>query len=367
MEWKGARLMVKILMIGFDESVYWCAYFAGYEVVVLGKPRNRVVIESDRLFSKYHEVDIDSFAKADESLVDVINGIVATEDIQFVSPSGQGSTIFLGRYGNRISARVKVVPVPDHELFVLLDNKCTCFDFCISKGIPHAQSLRLQTMPEDDEVACDFAYPIVVKEADAAGGRGVYYATDLSSLHELLRNKGLQYPILLQEFVEGEDVAFNGFCVNGKIVACNMQHFTRVPLAAGTVRVDVFVDNGRVRQVAEQLIKAVNYSGPINIDTRVSVSDGMPYIVDVNPRFWGGTQRSLVDGINYLSIALGLSAEQPISQTGVSRYWVVECKSCAKSALLGDRRALKLLLGLHPVQLRQQWQLLWSRMRRIIA
>jgi predicted ATP-grasp superfamily ATP-dependent carboligase len=354
-------------MIGFDESVYWCAYFAGYEVVVLGKPRNRVVIESDRLFSKYHEVDIDSFAKADESLVDIINGIVAAEGIQYVSPSGQGSTIFLGRYGKRISAQVKVVPVPDHELFFLLDNKCTCFDFCTAHGIPHARSLRLQTVPEHDAIACDFAYPVVVKEADAAGGRGVYYAADFSSLLELLRNKGLQYPLLLQEFVEGEDVAFNGFCLNGKIVACNMQHFTRVPLATGTVRVDVFVDNGKVRQVAEQLIAAVNYSGPINIDTRVSAPDGMPYIVDVNPRFWGGTQRSLVDGLNYLSVALGLSAEQPISRTGVNRYWVVECKLCAKSALKGDRRALKLLLGLHSVQLRQQLHLLWNRIRRLVG
>ncbi|MFV0347381.1 MAG: ATP-grasp domain-containing protein [Halodesulfovibrio sp.] len=335
--------------------------------MVLGKPRSRVVIESDRLFSKYHEVDIDSFAKADESLVDIINEIVAAENIQFVSPSGQGSTIFLGRYGNRISAKVQVVPVPDHELFFLLDNKCTCYDFCTSHGIPHARSLRLQAMPEHSEIACDFAYPVVVKEADAAGGRGVYYAKDLSSLHQLLRDKGLQYPLLLQEFVEGEDIAFNGFCVNGKVVTCNMQHFTRVPLADGIVRVDVFVDNGRVRQVAEQLIVAANYSGPINIDTRVSVSDGTPYIIDVNPRFWGGTQRSLVDGINYLSVALGLSTEQPQSLSGVNRYWVVECKSCAKSALMGDRRAMKLLFGLHPVQLRQQWQLLWSRMKKLVG
>jgi len=352
-------------MIGFDESVYWCAYFAGYEVVVLGKPRNRVVIESDRLFSKYHEVDIDSFAKADESLVGIINEIVLAEDIQFVSPSGQGSSIFLGKYGNRILEQVKVVPVPDHELFFLLDNKCTCFDFCTSRGIPHARSLRLQAIPE--EVTCDYAYPVVVKEADAAGGRGVHYATSLSVLHELLRNKKMQYPLLLQEFVEGEDVAFNGFCLDGKVVACNMQHFMRVPLADGTVRVDVFVHNEKVRQVAEQLIEAVNYSGPINIDTRVRSSDGMPYIIDVNPRFWGGTQRSLVDGINYLSVALGFLSEHPRSQAGVNGYWVVDCKSCAKSAMKGDRRALKLLLGLHPIQLRHQWQLLWSRLGRLVA
>jgi predicted ATP-grasp superfamily ATP-dependent carboligase len=143
-------------------------------------------------------------------------------------------------------------------------------------------------------------FPLMTKPSGRAAGEGIFKFDDKRALHAYLtapRADGANaLPLLLQEFIPGEDFDFSGFCAGGRPVAWTIQRFLQFD---GNVRWRQFTMQEGVRDVALRIVELTRYDGPINIDLRVDSRDGAVRAIEVNPRFWATTLAAVIDGVNY--------------------------------------------------------------------
>ncbi len=99
-------------------------------------------------------------------------------------------------------------------------------------GVPCAR----HRLVEDEAGAMIFAgevgFPLVVKPPAGAGAQGTYRVEDVTSLREALRltqpREG--FPVLLEEFVVGDEHSFETISINGRAVWHSLTHYYPTPL-----------------------------------------------------------------------------------------------------------------------------------------
>jgi phosphoribosylamine---glycine ligase len=74
-------------------------------------------------------------------------------------------------------------------------------------GIPTA---RFQTIARADEFPTSFQYPVVLKTDGLAAGKGVVIAQNRAEVDDALAT--LPFPMVIEEFLEGEEVSFIALC-----------------------------------------------------------------------------------------------------------------------------------------------------------
>lgn len=223
-------------------------------------------------------------------------------DFDILMPSGFESIKFVTSFKDRLACYINIIELPEMMLIEELDDKLSFFNFCTTHKLPHPETVSGQEFFEKNIFRKKF--PILLKHRKGAGKQGIR----LVDSPEDLQN-GSEYiyaeDYIVQEYLQGCDFAFNAFCKNGLIVAWTVQQFTSVNiLGRDRLRLSTFVKNTDLYLLADNLINLTHYSGPINIDFRYVPTVKKYYFIEVNPRFWANTHYSLIDGVNFVDIAL---------------------------------------------------------------
>lgn len=154
-----------------------------------------------------------------------------------------------------------------------------------------------------------------------------------------------QYPFMVQEFIPGSGAGL--FCLynKGKPVTFFAHKRLREKPPQGGVSVlseSVAVD-ATLKHYAQQLLDHVHWHGVAMIEFRVT-PEGMPYLMEVNTRFWGSLQLSIDAGVDFprLLVQSELGIEGAVTdqyKVGARLRW-----------LLGDLDSLYLCLkGSYPL------------------
>jgi len=108
---------------------------------------------------------------------------------------------------DQFRARGLVIVGPTAENAALEGSKVHSKRFMARLGIPTA---RFQTVTSQAEVRRDFRYPIVLKTDGLAAGKGVIIAQNPAEFESALAT--LPFPMVIEEFLEGEEVSFIVLC-----------------------------------------------------------------------------------------------------------------------------------------------------------
>jgi predicted ATP-grasp superfamily ATP-dependent carboligase len=151
-------------------------------------------------------------------------------------------------------------------------------------------------------------FPLLTKPLNRAGGIGIHRFEGLDSLRAYLSDTDQRYnqlPIILQEFIEGDDIDFNGYAVGGEVVAWSIQRHIACESAPGSgLSGRQFVCEERVFDLGRRIVRAANYEGPLHVDMRISRQTRKLYAIEVNPRFWESVVASICDGVNFGDVAV---------------------------------------------------------------
>jgi predicted ATP-grasp superfamily ATP-dependent carboligase len=240
-----------------------------------------------------------SFSDADQAATVVeINRLCDALGIDRILPAGPGTTRFLTGHGPLLVA--PHYPVPPREVFDILNDKWRFAGLCASLGVPHPPTRYFATRAEFAELAerDRAAYPLVMKPLRMAGGRGV---TKLNNLTDFSRSTKYE-PLIVQDYVPGDDYCCFFFCRNGTITAS----ITYLKTTAGVV----FVDVPEITQTAVKFIEHFHYNGVIGFDILRSHTGEIAFI-ECNPRFWIRIELPMIFGLNFIDVDL-LSVSDPI-------------------------------------------------------
>ncbi len=152
-----------------------------------------------------------------------------------------------------------------------------------------------------DGVSLHWDFPVIVKPRRGAGSRGVRLVADRAALEAIELDEAL----IIQEHLPGDefsvDVLADG---DGRVVAAVPRTRTRVDsgvsIAGRTVH-----DEG-LESTAAAVARAIGLRGVANVQLRRD-TEGVPALLEVNPRFPGAMPLTIAAGVDMPSLALDLA------------------------------------------------------------
>lgn len=167
----------------------------------------------------------------------------------------------------------------------------------------------------------EFEFPVFLKVREGASGVGLKkcktpeeLTSTFKQFVEGYRLRPEHYP-LVQEFVAGDDYCVTALFDRGRCVAkmtyCNVRAFPR-DTGAGALRETVRLPEAEA--AAEKLLSELGWHGMAELDFRVG-RDGVAYLIEVNPRFFGGLSQAIAANVDYPHLLFRIASGEKIDQS----------------------------------------------------
>ena len=286
----------RVLLLASEAEIQYrvlrCTASLGADVHVMGPARAHPLAFS-RFCKKFHAAS--DFAKAPEAaLARKIDALAREHGIDLVIPGDTVTTRLLTRIRDALAT--PVFPVPEADTFDALATKDRFMELCERFGVPHPKGAlyldRASLLSAID--GGRVRLPAMFKPLNRAGGIGVVKA-DANNAHALAA--AVDYaPILVQDFIDGEDRSISIFCRGGEI--------RKEVVYSHPDGVFHFHDEPDLSRLVRELAKVMKLDGVINFDARVD-RDGKVWLIECNPRFFFSMDAIMIAGINFADVGTG--------------------------------------------------------------
>jgi predicted ATP-grasp superfamily ATP-dependent carboligase len=298
---------------------------------------------SSRFCHKY--LQNPSLSDSPSEYIKWLNQAVRKYHIDFIFPmTEKSSQLLLMQDPKSISAQL---PFANYATVMSLSHKGKLTKLAQSVDVPCPASRHYNTAAEVDLGTIDI-YPVVIKpclsriwEKDKWTDTVVQIAYNREQLADLLRSTPwlTSHEFMLQEFIPGFGAGLFALYNKGKPV-CFFSHKRirekppqgGVSVLSESVALDpLLLDN------AKKLLDAAHWHGVAMVEFRVA-TDGTPYLMEVNTRFWGSLQLAIDAGVDFPKLLFQITCGEKVEplppyKIGIRLRW-----------LLGDLDSLYLTL-----------------------
>lgn len=221
---------------------------------------------------------------ADDCGTDLLDGLSAALDLKVLGSSKQAARDHLrDKWQFHQLCQQQGVPVPETRLFA------------DKTAIPIAAMLQ------------ELRAPLVIKPVDAKGGNGIAVIRSAAEFAaQVLDNPDYRFaPLLVQQFVPGDDWGLSLLAVEGEVRHVSIQVFEG--------NTCLFAEHAEYLAAASGLVAATGYSGLAHFDAQ-RTAEGALYLLECNTRPWASISQSSWGGINFVRAALEAAQGQVPSQ-----------------------------------------------------
>ncbi len=229
-------------------------------------------------------------------------------------------TWLFAKHRQRFEPHIKV-PLTSYENMAKTHDKGRLAELAEELGITIPTTHRFTNIDQVYRAVPELRFPVFLKVREGAAGVGLKKCATPEELTAAFREfvKGYHlepeaYP-LVQEFVDGEDYCVTALFDNGRCVANMTYHnVRRFPRGTGAGAVRETVELPEAEQAANKLLSSLNWHGIAQLDFRKA--DGGPaYLIELNPRFFGGLPQSLAANVDYPYLLFRIACGEKIEQT----------------------------------------------------
>jgi len=290
--------------------VLWGLREAGYECIALGNSSKNEELMYSPLCRNFFPIPEEySFEEKSPEIVPLIKKVAEENNIDIIYPSGFESVKFLSLFQDELSQIKPCVPVPTLEAISQISDKNIFASFCQDHDIPHPKTYLLKDLRIIEQNSLPVQYPLLTKPLRMSASKGIYTFHEKDALLEYLKTQkedgSNTLPLLLQEFIPGFDIDFNGFSRKGHLSAWTIQKFIEIPRKNNkSLRWIQFLKNDDILRIGKKIIAETKYSGPIHVDLRIDERNNKVVAIEVNPRFWASIFASMCDGVNFADVAV---------------------------------------------------------------
>jgi len=197
--------------------------------------------------------------------------------------------------------------LPTIEQIEQVHDKGTLAEYCRDQGLPIPRTTVPGEPSEFEQAAARFSYPAFVKVRQSAAAVGVRKVGSPeeavrvfeSFVKDLSLGPG-RWP-LLQEGIAGDDYCATFLFDHGELRAAMTYHNLRsYPVKSGTGVLRETVKAPAIEAIGAELLTRLKWHGVAEIDFRWEGKEDSPaWLIEVNPRFWGGMPQAVEAGWDY--------------------------------------------------------------------
>ena len=183
-----------------------------------------------------------------------------------------------------------------------LETLTVCLDkFLLAERCADALRVPTTRLLNEAGTAEHWSFPVIVKPRRGAGSRGVRVVPDRVALEAL----GVDEALIIQEHLPGDEYSVDVFAgADGSVVAAVPRTRTRVD--SGVSIAGRTVKSEELESTAAAVAVAIGLNGVANVQLRYDVN-GVPALLEVNPRFPGAMPLTIAAGVDMPSLALDLA------------------------------------------------------------
>lgn len=227
--------------------------------------------------------------------------------------------------------RYAVLPIAAAPQFEIADDKWATIELARELGIPVPRSARPQTLEQAKAALGSFDFPVIAKPMSSSGSRGIARLEKPQDLNRYYRQLAPTYgdPIL-QEAIpwQGQGLGVGCLVDRGKLrVAFSYKRLREFPVRGGPSTLRESTDDATIKEYARRLLERIGWHGVAMVEFKVDPRDGLPKLMEINPRFWGSVELANAAGVNFpfllVEMARGRTVEQPVYCVGVRSRWLV--------------------------------------------
>lgn len=173
-------------------------------------------------------------------------------------------------------------------------------------GVPCARHVLAESAETAWSFAEEIGFPLVVKPPDGAGAQGTFRCADSEQLGASLNHLRVsrESPVVLEEFIQGEEHSFDSICLNGQVLWSSISHYfpgplevVREPWIQWCVMIPREVDSPRyanIHQIAQAALSALGMQTGLSHMEWFRREDGTLAVSEVGCRPPGAQFTSLI-------------------------------------------------------------------------
>ena len=157
--------------------------------------------------------------------------------------------------------------------------------------------------------------PAVIKPRISSGSFGIVYVKKREDLISAYQSVHARYPFpLIQEWIPDGGGTFGLaalFDEASNIKAAFVHEKLRMyPVQGGPSTLREGVDHPQIMESGLSLFKSLNWVGVGMVEFKVDPRDGIPKLMELNPRFWGSLQLAIVSGVDFPYLILRMARRE---------------------------------------------------------
>jgi predicted ATP-grasp superfamily ATP-dependent carboligase len=211
-------------------------------------------------------------------------------------------------------------------------DKAKTLRIAMENDIPCPKTHFINDLSDLEEIKTDLSYPIILKPTKGFGARGVELCESGDNLElkskEVFATHG---PFLVQEYIpHGDEIGVYAlFNFDSEPRAVTVQRRIRsYPISGGPSTLRESIKYPELVEIAFYLLKILKWQGVAMVEFRVDPRDNIPKLMEINPRFWGSLQLSILSGVDFPFLLYKLVTEGDIEpvmdyKEGVKCRWML--------------------------------------------
>jgi predicted ATP-grasp superfamily ATP-dependent carboligase len=279
-------------------------------VRALGRKNIRVTVgESTRLataaFSRYchRAVVYPSPLHRPSNFVDFLRQELSCHSYQMLLAMEDETLDLISQHHSEFSRRT-YLPIVSSEKLHIARSKDKVLQLAEKHGIPVPKTWYIQDLSDLDTLKESFPYPVVIKPRIGSGAVGLSYCQNQEALIEQYTavHKRFPYP-LIQELIPRAGPGYGASLLldeRGQLKASFVHKRLReYPVTGGASTLRESVRHDDIRDMALTLLKALDWFGVAMVEFKLDPRDGIPKLMEINPRFWGSLSLAIEAGVNF--------------------------------------------------------------------
>jgi len=264
---------------------------------------------------------------AEEKYIQRIEQICSKEKIDTIFPSYDAEVFVFAKNKERFSRQGITIVTPEYSALTRILDKSLTLQAAHTVGFPSPSSHTPQNHQELLSAVAGLAAPWVLKPRCNAHGADICLARDLPELETTFTKlNNTQERPLLQEFIPARTKRNYYLLVSPELEIVSLfspkvHRFRRVGMRTPCAAVETTLEVPYTREV-RALVKELGIWGAMTVQTIVDERDGIPKLMEINPRFghnlWYRTEFGINEPLIYLRLAQGRpTGEIPTFPEGV--------------------------------------------------
>ncbi|MBN2475786.1 MAG: ATP-grasp domain-containing protein [Pirellulales bacterium] len=251
-------------------------------------------------------------------MVEKVRELKPPEGEPYVLMPVHKETWLIARHRERFEPHI-AVPLTSHANMVRTHDKGQLATLAEQMGITIPATRQFTSLDDLYRAIPSLDFPVFLKIREGASGVGLKKCGTPEELTATFKQfvqgydlKPDQYP-LVQQFVPGDDYCVTALFDHGRPVASmtyrNVRAFPR-DTGAGALRETVRLPEAE--EAAERLLGELGWHGMAELDFRVA-PDKTAYLIEVNPRFFGGLSQAIAANVDYPHMLFRIAAGETIA------------------------------------------------------